>query len=130
LYFSPVKPAQLIKYYNDNTPQIIAELEIGSVPINTADDMLDIIGEAGFKNCSRIIIHSGSFSKDFFDLRSGMAGEILQKFSNYRMKLAIVGGFTQLKSISWKDFIRESNRGSMISFANSVEEAIIKLAYN
>ena len=39
-----------------------------------------------------------------------MAGEILQKFSNYRVRLAIVGDFTPYSSKSIKDFIYESNK--------------------
>jgi len=118
---------KMIKYHNDNTPYIVAEVRKGFAGINTSDDILDIIGEVGIKECSRVIIHSESFSKDFFDLRSGLAGEILQKFSNYRMKLAIIGDFSDLKSRSWRDFIRESNRGRKVNFVKSVEEAIASL---
>lgn len=86
--------------------------------------MLDLLGEISFAGCSRVIIHSESFSPEFFDLRTGVAGDILQKFSNYRMQLAIVGDFTHLTSKSWRDFIRESNRGRSVNFLSSVDEAI------
>lgn len=89
--------------------------------------MLDIIGEVSYTGCSRLIIHAGSLSGEFFDLRTGVAGEILQKFSNYRMRLAIVGDFSHLNSRSWLDFIRESNKGKTVCFMSSVDEAVSAL---
>ncbi len=117
----------MIKYHNENSPDTIAEVQPGFVKIGSTDDILDIIGEVGLKECSRVIIHSESFSSEFFNLGSGVAGEILQKFSNYRMRLAIVGDFSSLKSNSWKDFIRESNRGRRVNFTGTVEEALALL---
>jgi hypothetical protein len=117
----------MIKYHNIATPCPVAEVLKGSVVITSASDILDIMGDAGAQGCSRIIIHSGSFSSDFFDLRTGVAGEILQKFSNYRMRLAIVGDFSALTSKTWHDFIRESNCGRTVSFLSSVEEALLVL---
>ncbi|MDD4645730.1 MAG: DUF4180 domain-containing protein [Bacteroidales bacterium] len=43
----------------------------------------------------RMIIHEKNITPEFFDLKNRMAGEILQKFSNYRIRLAIVGDRTQ-----------------------------------
>lgn len=43
------------------------------------------------------------------------------------MRLVIVGDFWNLKSKSWRDFIRESNRGKSVNFLSSVEEAISSL---
>jgi len=120
----------MIKYHNDNSANRVAEVPAGFVKIGTPDDILDIIGEVGLKDCSRVIIHSESFSREFFNLASGVAGEILQKFSNYRMRLAIVGDFSNLKSNSWKDFIRESNRGRSITFAGTVQDALTVLTDN
>ncbi|HUX96186.1 MAG TPA: DUF4180 domain-containing protein [Bacteroidales bacterium] len=55
------------------------------------------------------------------------AGEISQKFSNYRMKLAIIGDFSETGSKSLNDFIRESNRGGTICFVKSLEEGLSML---
>jgi len=114
----------MIKFIQSGTSPKIAEIEKGSVMISSAGDILDIMGEVSYQDCGSIIIHSDGFSKEFFDLSTGIAGEILQKFSNYRMRLAIVGDFTHLASKSWRDFIRESNRGRSVNFLSSVDEAI------
>lgn len=53
-----------------------------------------------------------------------MAGQILQKFSNYCVGLAIIGGFSKYKSKSLNDFIYESNKSEHTIFAGSKAEAI------
>lgn len=117
----------MIKYHTASGSLKIAELEPESDLITSAGDMLDILAEAGYNDCNRLIVHEKSLHRDFFDLRTGLAGEILQKFSNYRVRLAIIGDFTDIKSKSLKDFIRESNRGRTVSFVNSFEEAVGRL---
>ena len=59
-------------------------------------------------------------------LRTGLAGEVLQKFINYHVKVAIVGDYSQYTSKSLRAFIYESNRGNDIYFLSSVEEAVAK----
>ncbi|MDX9774176.1 MAG: DUF4180 domain-containing protein [Bacteroidales bacterium] len=117
----------MIRYHNTDTSSPVAEVTKDSAIITSASDMLDIIGDISYSGSSRVIIHSESFSKEFFDLRSGIAGDILQKFSNYRMRLAIVGDFSHLTSRSWLDFIRESNRGKTVMFVSTIDDAIIAL---
>lgn len=111
----------------DDATGTIAELRPGTVTIGSAEDAADILGNASYAGCTKVIIRSDSFASGFFDLRTGMAGDILQKFSNYRMRLAIVGDFSHLKSRSWRDFIRESNRGKTVCFMHTLEEAISAL---
>jgi hypothetical protein len=60
----------------------------------------------------------------FFDLKTKIAGEILQKFSNYRIGLAIVGDFSKYESKSMKDFIFESNKTKHVNFVEMLEDAL------
>jgi hypothetical protein len=117
----------MIKYHTASGNFKIAELEPQSDLITGAGDMLDILAEAGYHDCDRLIVHEKSLHRDFFDLKTGLAGKILQKFSNYRVRLAIIGDFAEIKSKSLRDFIRESNRGRTVNFVNSVEEAVGRL---
>lgn len=105
---------------------IFAELP-SSERIDDADALLDLMADARYNDSGIMLIHSESLPEGFTDLKTGLAGEILQKFSNYRMKLAIIGDFTSTKSKSLNDFIRESNRTGRIIFVGNVEEAIGKL---
>lgn len=116
-----------IYYHKTAGGKKIAEILPGSELIYSPDDILDIMAEARLNDSDRMIIHDKSLHRDFFDLKTKVAGEILQKFSNYRMKLAIVGDFSGFKSKSLGDFIRESNRTGTIHFVGSIEEALLKL---
>jgi sugar phosphate isomerase/epimerase len=105
----------------------IAEVTIDSGLIGGAQDILDIMADAGYNGCEGFIVHQKNLHKDFFDLKTRLAGDILQKFSNYRMRLAIIGDFSGYTSKSLKDFIRESNRTGIISFVSTHEEALSRL---
>jgi hypothetical protein len=107
--------------------KIIAELTEETFIIAATQDALDILGDAGVEMCNRMIIHEKNFHADFFKLHTGLAGDILQKFSTYSFKLAIVGDFSKYQSKSLQDFIRESNRGNRIFFVESLSEALLRL---
>lgn len=77
---------------------------------------------------SRIILRKEAIAEDFFDLRSGIAGAILQKYMNYQIRLAIVGDFSQYTSKALKDFIYESNQGNSFFFVATVAEAVRMLS--
>lgn len=102
----------------------IAEIVSDTLVIRTAEDGLDLLGNLYYQDTDRVILHEANITPDFFDLKTGMAGEVLQKFSNYRMRLAIVGNFSKYTSKSLRDFIFESNQGRHIYFAASTEEAL------
>ncbi len=53
---------------------------------------------------------------------------MLQKFVNYRFRIAVYGDFSKDTSKPLKDFIRESNRGMDVFFTDNLEQAVEKLA--
>lgn len=116
-----------IKSHSINNIQI-AEIISENLVIETTEDGLDILGNVYYQGFDRMIIYEKNITPEFFDLKNGMAGEILQKFSNYRMRLAIVGDFSAYTSKSITDFMYESNNGKQVNFLNSVEEALGKLS--
>jgi hypothetical protein len=100
--------------------EVISEVNV----INKIEDGLDLLGNLNYQGIDRMIVHEKNITPDFFDLKSGIAGEILQKFSTYRVRLAIVGAFSKYTGKSLKDFIFESNKGRHINFVSSREEAL------
>lgn len=78
-------------------------------------------------NCHRIIINKEAIIEDFFILSTCVAGEILQKYINYGIKIAIVGDYSKYTSKPLKDFIYESNYGKDIFFLNTEEAAMDKI---
>jgi len=102
----------------------IAEVISEDTIIDSTEDGSDLLGNVYYQGFDRIILHEKNITPDFFDLKNGMAGEILQKFSNFRVRLAIVGDFSKYTSKSVRDFIFESNKGRQINFVTSQPEAI------
>ncbi len=102
----------------------IAEVITDELVIKSTADGLQLLGDLYYQGFDGIILHMQQIAPDFFDLKNGMAGDILQKFSNYRMPLAIVGDYSHLQSKSMKDFIVESNRQGHVNFVASVVHAL------
>ncbi len=114
-------------HFSDHNGVKIAEIKSGSIEIHDSQDALDLMADCSYiGNAEKIILHERNITPDFFDLRSGIAGEILQKFSNYGVSLAIVGDFSKFTSKSLRDFIFESNKNGRILFVESVEDALEK----
>lgn len=102
----------------------IAEVSSDEIIINTTEDGLDLLGNLYYQGFDKLVIHEKNITPDFFDLKTGIAGEILQKFSTYRVRLAIVGDYSKYTSKSLKAFIYESNKGRHINFVASTTEAL------
>lgn len=106
----------------------LAEVISDQLIIQQAADALDLLGNVYYQGFDSLILHKKNIIPNFFDLKNGLAGEILQKFSNYRMRLAIVGDFSDYTHKSIKDFILESNQSGHINFVSTLEEALEKLS--
>ncbi|HEV7382651.1 MAG TPA: DUF4180 domain-containing protein [Dyadobacter sp.] len=105
----------------------VAEVLADEIVITDAETALDLLGNIYYQNFDALILHEKNLTPDFFNLKTGIAGEILQKFSNYRIRLAIVGDFAPYQSKSIRDFIFESNKQGHINFVDSVEKALLKV---
>jgi hypothetical protein len=105
----------------------VAEMISTDVIISTADDSLSLLGDLYYQGYDAMIVHAENITPRFFDLKNGIAGEMLQKFSNYRIRLAIVGDFSSYTAKSIRDFIMESNKTGQVCFVDSVTEALGKL---
>lgn len=106
----------------------IIHVESEEVLIEDPQDTLDLIMTLQYDTgLRRIAIDKKAVSENFFKLSNGLAGEILQKFVNYHMKLAIIGDFKGYTSKALQDFIYECNSGRDIFFVSSLEQAVEKL---
>jgi hypothetical protein len=99
----------------------IMELTDGALLPQEIDD---VFGLLFMRRCSALIVRKEHIADAFFDLSTGIAGAVLQKFSNYRKRLAIVGDFEHIESKPLQDFIYESNRTKQILFVKTIEDAL------
>lgn len=108
---------------------IIAIIRGDSPVIQDVQTALDLMATTRYEtDCDQIIIDKSLITESFFDLKTRLAGEILQKYINYHMKIAIVGDFSIYASQSLKDFMYECNNGNDIFFLPTEQSAIDKLS--
>lgn len=107
----------------------IAQIETEETLIADVQSALDLMATVRYETgADRMILPKVALDGRFFVLSSGLAGDILQKFVNYQLKVAIVGDFSGYTSKPLRDFIYESNNGSHVFFVATVEEALEKLS--
>lgn len=108
----------------------IAIIESEEVLITNVQSALDLMATVRYEtDTDHMILPKAALDERFFVLSSGLAGDILQKFVNYQMKVAIYGDFSGYTSKPLKDFIYESNNGKHVFFLGSEAEAIEKLSH-
>jgi hypothetical protein len=77
-----------------------------------------------------LLLDEGQLGADFFDLRTGLAGEVLQKFTNYRVRLAIVIADAQVYGGRFSELMREHRTHNAVRFFASEQLARQWLTYN
>lgn len=93
-----------------------------------AQSALDLLMSAKYDaETKNIVMDKRLIAEDFFILSTGLAGEILQKYTNYDGRIAIYGDFSRYTSKPLKDFIYESNQGKDVFFVATEEEAVERL---
>ncbi|MFF7969986.1 DUF4180 domain-containing protein [Streptomyces sp. NPDC007905] len=91
---------------------------------------LDLIGDALGQDAQLVAVPVGRVPDEFFRLRSGVAGAVVQKFVTYRLRLAVVGDISAHVEASdaLRDFVYEANQGGHLWFladAGELEERLI-----
>lgn len=107
-------------HYKNHGNDIVEIIASGTV-VNDASDILSLFFES---QAQTLILKKEHLNPDFFNLSSGLAGELLQKFSNYQKRAGIVGDYSTITSKPLRDFIYESNKYKQVIFVASVEEAL------
>jgi hypothetical protein len=92
---------------------------LGNVPCS-----LEMIAAARGQRAEWIAVPIERLGEAFFQLRSGVAGEVLQKFATYHLHVAIVGDISALSRAgnALHDFVIECNRGSSVCFVRNLED--------
>lgn len=93
-------------------------------PLAGVADFTDVIAEMFSSGAVLAAIPAARLTPDFLRLSSGLAGEVLQKFVNYGLRVAVLGDVSEALAASapLRDFVRESNRGSQVWFLADLPE--------
>ncbi len=92
--------------------------------IRKSQKMLDLMAFAGENGTNLLLLQEESFDPAFYDLSTGLAGEIAQKLFNYHTRLAVVGTFVSVRSNRFREFMLETNKGKQLRFFGDNEAAI------
>lgn len=84
----------------------------------SANDFKDLIPLAWADEASVVAVPVERLDVTFLDLKSGIAGDVVQRFVNYRLRLVFVGDVSArlAESRALSDFVRETNKGDAIWF--------------
>ncbi|WP_320671573.1 DUF4180 domain-containing protein [Patulibacter defluvii] len=102
----------------DRAGHRLLHLDEDGPAIGSGPSVADLIGDAWAHEADLIVLPVARLDPAFFDLRSGWAGELTQKLTNYRLRLAIVGDVDGHAAASgaFRDYRGEANRGGHVWF--------------
>ena len=84
----------------------IAYVKSDEILIRDVNSALDLMATVRYEtDCDRMILDKSALAEDFFKLSTKLAGDVLQKYINYQMKIAIIGDFSVYESKSLRDLI-------------------------
>ncbi|MFB7380856.1 DUF4180 domain-containing protein [Kitasatospora purpeofusca] len=97
---------------------VVVRLSADGPAVRDPRDGMDLLGEAFAHNAEWLVVPAARFGPEFFTLGTRLAGEVTQKFAQYRVGLAVVGDLSAYTGASGalRDFVRESNRGRQLWF--------------
>lgn len=99
-------------------------------PVLGERDAVDLIGNAFHQEVRWVALPAARLTDEFFRLSTRRAGDVLQKFVNYRIGLAVLGDISRHTnhSSALRAFVEESNRGRQAWFLPSLDDLRTRLS--
>ncbi len=91
--------------------------------ISGEQDILDLLSYCHELDANRVLLDEAHLAPNFFDLKTGLAGAIFQKFANYHVKAAIVADLAAIASPRFRELVYECNKGGQVRFFDDVAPA-------
>jgi len=92
--------------------------------LHTAGDALEVVS-SGLPAC---IFTPAELHPEFFALENGLAGDVFQKFSNYRFRVGIVLADDHGYGERITELVRDHRRHHCVRFFPTIEEALAWLS--
>ena len=93
------------------------------IPLSAERDALELISICMENNTGLLIIHEEALSENFFNLRTGLAGAVLQKFMNYQIKVVAIIVSEEKISGRFREMVIEANKGNDFRVYKNIAEA-------
>jgi hypothetical protein len=117
------------KFYELHGTRVLECQPEGS-KLRTYNDAVELVGKSFEHRAMVVVVPVECLDDDFFRLSTRIAGELIQKFVQYRRRFVIVGDISRhlAESSSLRAFVAESNRGMEVWFLASLAELDERLA--
>lgn len=92
--------------------------------ITTEQDMVDLIGLCGYHQTNNLLIYAQNVDESFFDLRSKLAGAVLQKCMNYYMRVVMVLPSDIENNKRFSEMVLETNKGNHFRVFKNRDETV------
>jgi hypothetical protein len=115
----------------ENRGKRYAEAAAGHKLMQSVEDSTDLIGFCLENHVDRLMLYAENLSDRFFDLSSGEAGMLVQKFRNYRLRVAVVWSPDKVKhSRRFGEMAAEENQGAYFRMLEDRQTAEVWLLGN
>lgn len=95
----------------------VAELK-PEVSLGSIRDAKDAVANAAWLDATHLLLTATQLPEGFFDLRTGVAGEVMQTAATFRLQLLVTGDLSHVTSQAFQAFRLESNRNGGTFFAD------------
>ncbi len=99
------------------------ELISTSEPLSTENHALDLVALCWEQDTHLLMMDFSALSQDFLKLKTRVAGNFIQKFINYNIKIAVIMPPEIIKESRFKEMVLETNKGNHFRIYESKAEA-------
>jgi uncharacterized protein DUF4180 len=108
----------------NDEPSIVVACDCG-IQIRSSRDISDALSMSlGRKG---LLLTERDFSDDFFNLKTGLAGELFQKLVNYKIRTAVVIAKPEAYGERFKELAHEHSSHNLVRFFSSKDDAVVWL---
>lgn len=93
-------------------------------PISSEQDALDIVAFCIENDTYRVMLSDEVLSEDFFKLKTGLAGKVLQKFVNYNIKAVLIMKSEEKIKGKFKELASETSKSNNFRIFKDMDEAV------
>ncbi len=108
---------------NERNGKTYIECIPAETPIQHEQDALELVAACVEHSTGLLLLQAEALSPDFFKLRTGLAGSMLQKFVNYHIKTAMVVTDGSESKGKFKEMAMEANKGNHFRVFSSTADA-------
>ncbi len=92
--------------------------------ISDEQSALDLLGICGEEHADSILLHSTNLSEDFYNLKTGLAGALMLKWTMYRIIVAAIIPPEKIGTGRFYEMVIETNRRNDFRVFPSRDEAV------